>query len=189
VLRGTLRLTTETGVAGLLEPGNFAAMPGLHRHQQELSTDMEVIEIVAPGVLTTIPGWDAPLPERAAGFDPDRRIAFAREAEEEWVPIEGSAFAARDLGVAAITWDLVDLGLVRRSAGGAAAGPPLAVDATWLFVVKGSAEVTGADGATHRIGPLDALCPAGEVRIRPDAGHFLMLRMRLDRAHRREDRA
>jgi hypothetical protein len=185
VLRGTLRLETETGDVALLEPGDAACMPGLHRHKQELSTDMEVVEIISPGVLTTISGWDAELPGRVAGFDPERRITFSREGDEGWRPVEGTGFRVRDLGAAAATWGVVELELVRfADAGhGGALRSVFPTDADWMLVTDGSAHTLSSDGRSRQLGTMDAVCLIGRTEVSPRSNNFTMLQMRLPTAN------
>jgi quercetin dioxygenase-like cupin family protein len=162
VLKGHVKFVTEDGELVHLKAGDCAHLPAFHRHDEiEFAPDFEVVEITAPAEVTTIPGRDTPLPQRAA--IPGRVSTFAAsyEGPEAYKVGDGPRrfLAYRDAAATNATGRRVNINVVQNSkAGDSSTGwhyHNLACQ--FVFVLKGWSRVEVEGQGEFTIRPGDSM--------------------------------
>jgi quercetin dioxygenase-like cupin family protein len=146
VLKGYVRFTTQDGETVTLRPGDCAHLPGLYRHDEfEFGPDFEVIEITAPGDVTTITGNTPVAP--GADATPGRVSVFATsyDGPDAYKVGDGPRrfLAYRDAAATQATGRRVNVNVVRNSvAGDISTGWHYhSLACQFLFVLKGWSRV------------------------------------------------
>lgn len=154
VRKGWVRVVYEDqGEPFVMHEGDCVLQPPHIRHRVlEASPGLEVIEIGSPAEHETFRDHELALPNPK--FDPVRNFSgqrFVRHsaATAFWQHDDGHSF--RDTGIAAATNNLASVRIIRLTAINAAHHG----DFLFLYVLKGTAELTGTPG-THTLGTDDA---------------------------------
>jgi quercetin dioxygenase-like cupin family protein len=161
-LKGWVRFVTQDGETITLRPGDCAHLPALYRHDEiEFSPDWEVVEITAPADVTTIPGRDAPLPQRAVQPGYVSQFVANYEGPEAYRVGDGPRqfLAYRDAGVTAATGRRVNINIVQNSkAGDSSTGWHYhSLACQFIFVLKGWSRVEVEGQGEFTIHPGDAM--------------------------------
>lgn len=85
VLRGSCELRDQDGhTVTTVRPGDVSYLPGFWWHDERLTSDFEVIEILSPARLLTTHGLENPLPNRPEAFASGNQPVFSFEHPEAY---------------------------------------------------------------------------------------------------------
>jgi quercetin dioxygenase-like cupin family protein len=176
VVKGSITIETAHGETHTLGPGDTGYHPPLYFHREyDVSPDYEVVEITAPAEADTFTGRDAPLPERAAGLDPERRPVYTFERPESYELGAGPRkfFKYRDLGTRGPTGGRIHLHLVRATGRpGDGTGWHYHSMAQWFMIVGGRGEIRVEQRPRQPLEPGDTMCIGAGPQMRHNVGPF-----------------
>ncbi|HEX4518321.1 MAG TPA: cupin domain-containing protein [Gaiellaceae bacterium] len=160
LLAGTMTQETEEFGPTHLSAGDTAYYPGIYWHREyDFSPDWEMVALRVPAKTKTTTGRDQPLPERAAGMDPNRRAVYSFERPGAYVAGTGpeQQFAYRDLGSAIPSEGRLAMRIVKAAAPGASSPRHHHSSSSWFVVMSGSALIRVGEEPEVELGYRDAM--------------------------------
>jgi len=171
-----------------MQAGDCVLQPPHIRHRVlESSDDMEVVEIVCPAEHDTYLDHEMDLP--TATMNRERRFggqafAFHVAADHPWQEASIAGWECRDIGIAPATAGLAGAGVLRPQQQGNGKGANIwehQGEFLFLFLLHGSLNMRGEDGAVQALGAGDSLTlPAGRpVKQKQPSEDLLLLEIHL----------
>lgn len=181
VLRGACTLWDRDGVQTVVGPGDVSFLPGLWWHDELVTGDFEVIEILSPAKLQTTHGLDSVVSARAARLRGRNRPVFSFEDPAAYRkgagPRERLSYRPSSAGSASDA--RVHGHVTQAHAEGGDAEWRETLSSYFVHVVSGGAELTFPGGETHDLGAGASYClePGTTYRLNAWSADFKTFEM------------